>query len=413
MALYILKFGGSSVGTIDRIQHVAGIVKRTRDLGHDVVVVLSAMQGETDRLISLAKRLSPHPDPREYDALTVTGEMVSTSLLSIALNEMNVSARSFNAAQIGIKTTAVHRKARIAGIDTDLIRATLSSGIIPIIAGFQGMNDQGEFTTLGRGGSDTTAVALAAALDADECQIYTDVDGVYTTDPRVTDKARKISRITFEEMLEMASLGAKVLQIRAVEFAGKYNVPLRVLSTFDEGQGTLITYEDKRMEQPLVSGIALDRNQAKISLFGVPDEPGTASKIFGAISKANIDVDVIVQNMTTVSNKVDISFTLQRDDYPSAHKLVQKIAKELGADGVEGDELVAKLSVVGVGMRSHPGVASTMFRAMSDEGINMHLISTSEIKISAIIAEAQVEQGVISLHQAFGLAEEKIGMVKA
>lgn len=403
MTLVVQKFGGTSVGTIERILHVADRIVRTRAQGHRAVVVLSAMSGETDRLIRMAREISKRPDAREFDALVSTGESVSAALLSMALREKGHAARSYSGRQAGILTTEVHKKARIKSIDTDAIKRVLDEGIIPVVTGFQGVDSQGNVTTLGRGGSDTSAVALAAALQADECQIYTDVEGVYTTDPRVEPNARRLSRITFEEMLELASLGSKVLQIRSVEFAGKYNVPIRVLSSFVEGQGTLISYEDKRMEQALISGIAFDRNQAKLTLLGVPDQPGVAGRIFTAISDANIDVDVIVQS-APVGGLIDFSFTLQRDDYPEAYELVSQLSKELSIKEIVGDENVAKLSIVGVGMRSHPGIASTMFNALSQENINIYLISTSEIKVSVIIHEDQMEAGVKLLHHAFNLA---------
>jgi aspartate kinase len=403
MSLIVQKFGGTSVGTLDRINQVADRIIRARDKGQQVVAVSSAMNGETDRLIQLARALSDHPDLREYDTLVSTGEQVAVALLSIALTAKGCPARSYTGRQAEIKTDAVHQKARIVSIDPKALRSDLEKGIVPVVAGFQGVNVYGDTTTLGRGGSDTTAVALAAVLKADECQIYTDVEGVYTTDPRVVPSAKLLSCITFEEMLEMASLGAKVLQIRAVEFAGKYNVPLRVLSSFSEGVGTLITSDDSSMERPLVSGIAFDRNQAKVTLLGLPDRPGVASHILSAVSANNIDVDMIVQNIPAQDKTIDFSFTVQRDDYKHVMILMEKAARDLNAKGVIGAANIAKLSLVGVGMRSHAGVATTMFTVLSDEGINIQLVSTSEIKISVVIDEKYLELGARSLHTAFGL----------
>jgi aspartate kinase len=403
MTLIVQKYGGTSVGSLERIDQVAERIVRARKKGHKVVAVSSAMNGETDRLIQLSKSLHDQPDLREYDMLVSTGEQVAVSLLSIALNAKGCPARSYTGYQADIRTNDVHKKARIMSINPKALQADIDQGIVPVVAGFQGVSPRGDITTLGRGGSDTTAVALAAALKADECQIYTDVEGVYTTDPRVVPAAKLLSCITFEEMLEMASLGAKVLQIRAVEFAGKYNVPLRVLSSFSEGEGTLISADDESMERPLVSGIAFDRNQAKLTLMGVPDCPGVASHILSIISEHNIDVDMIVQNIPGADQKIDFSFTVQRDDYKSAFVLMEKAAKNLNAGGIAGDANVAKLSLVGVGMRSHAGVATTMFTALSDENINIQLVSTSEIKISVIIDEKYLELGARSLHTAFGL----------
>lgn len=403
MALIVQKFGGTSVGNLKLIEQVASKIVETRKQGHDVIVVSSAMAGETDKLIQMSLALHEEPNSREYDVLLSTGEQVAVALLSIALNAKGYQARSYSGAQAGIVTDNTHKKARIVEINPQILLETLKMGIIPIVAGFQGMDAQGNVTTLGRGGSDTTAVALAAALKADECQIYTDVDGVYTTDPRTVSSARRLDRVTFEEMLELASLGAKVLQIRAVEFAGKYNVPLRVLSTFQEGLGTLITYEDSTMEQPLVSGIAFDRNQAKLSILGIPDKPGMASYILAAISGNNIEVDMIVQNIPALDKTTDFSFTVQRDDYKSAFNLIERVSRDVGAKGIVGDSKIAKLSLVGVGMRSHAGVATTMFKVLGDEGINIQLVSTSEIKISVIIDEKYLELGARTLHTAFGL----------
>lgn len=403
MALIVQKFGGTSVGSIERIQAVAERVIQSRKEGHDIVVVLSAMSGDTDKLIQLAKSVHDEPSAREYDALVSTGEVITVTLLSMALLSMGCPARSFTAAQAGIQTTSDHKKARILGIDTTRISQDIAEGRVPVVTGFQGVDEFGNITTLGRGGSDTTAVAIAAALKADECQIYTDVDGVYTTDPRVVPEARKLDRITFEEMLELASLGAKVLQIRSVEFAGKYNVPLRVLSSFVEGSGTLITYEDNHMEQPIVSGIAFDRNQAQITLVGVPDKPGVAKQILEAISSKGIEIDMIVQNVPNANGTIDFSFTVQRDDFKNTLAIMNDLVSVLHAQEVRGDAKIAKLSIVGVGMRSHAGVATTMFTALAEEGINIHLVSTSEIKISVVINEKYLELGARTLHTAFGL----------
>jgi len=408
MALIVQKFGGTSVGSIERIDLVANKIIQAKKQGHDVVVVSSAMNGETDKLIQLSKSICEHPNPRDYDALVATGEQVSVALLSIALNNKGFAARSYTGAQVQIRTDNIHKKARITNVNPEVIQGDLAAGIIPVVAGFQGVNEKGDITTLGRGGSDTTGVALAAALRADECQIYTDVLGVYTTDPRVVPAARLLQRITFEEMLEMASLGSKVLQIRAVEFAGKYNVPVRVLSTFAEGEGTLITFEDRSMEQALVSGIAFDRNQARLALIGVPDRPGVATRILEVVSDQNIDVDMIVQNVAAHDEVVDFSFTVQRDDYKIAYALMQELSNELGIRQVLGDAKVAKLSIIGVGMRSHSGVATTMFKTLAREGINIQMVSTSEIKISVIIDEKYLELGARSLHTAFGLDGETI-----
>ncbi len=403
MALIVQKYGGTSVGNLERIQHVAEKVINAKQQGHDVIVVLSAMTGETDRLIQLAKAINDQPNPREYDVLVSTGEQVTIALLCIALHARGFEARSYTGWQAGIETCSNHKRARITKINGHGIQSDLSQGRIPVIAGFQGIDDSGNITTLGRGGSDTTAVALAVAFKAIECQIFTDVDGVYTTDPRIVPEARRLPIVTFEEMLELASLGAKVLQIRAVEFAGKYNVPIRVLSTFTDGSGTLITFEDTGMEQALVSGIAFDRNQAKLSILGIPDEPGVAMYILGAVSEKNIDVDMIVQNVPGSDQTIDFSFTVHRDDYSSAFGILEEVSGQLGAKGVLGDDKIAKLSIVGVGMRSHSGVATTMFRALGEEGINIQLISTSEIKISVVVSEKHLELGTKSLHSAFGL----------
>lgn len=402
MALIVQKYGGTSVGNIDRIQHVADKVLKAKQQGHDVVVVLSAMHGETDRLIRLAHALTHHPNPREYDALIATGEQVSTALLSIALIDKHCAARSFTGAQIGVRTDSIHTKARILRVDTDVIRRELAAGHVVIIAGFQGVNDDGDTTTLGRGGSDTTAVAIAHAIQADECQIYTDVDGVYTTDPHLIPEARLLSHICFEEMLEMASLGAKVLQMRSVELASKHNMPIRVLSTFSEGQGTLVTFEDKVMQKRLVSGIAFSREEAIISLSGVPRQLGLEGLILGKISDVNIEIDMIAQN-TTAQDTVDFTFTVQRREYPKALGLIEGLSSELGNFLVKTNAKVAKLSLVGIGMRSHTGVATTMFRALGEAGINIQMITTSEIKISVVVDESHLEQGIRAVHTAFEL----------
>lgn len=402
MALIVQKYGGTSVGSIERIEAVADKVKGWHDQGHDVVVVVSAMSGETNRLIELAKSIQDTPVPRELDVLLSTGEQVTIALLSMALNKRHCPARSYTGHQVHIRTDSVHNKARILDIDNKRIQHDLAQGRVVVVAGFQGMDEEGNITTLGRGGSDTSAVALAAALKADECQIYTDVDGVYTTDPRVVPEARRLERITFEEMLEMASLGSKVLQIRSVEFAGKYNVPLRVLSSFVEGEGTLITYEEEGMEEALISGIAFNRDEAKLTIVGVPDQPGMASKILSPIGKANIEVDMIIQNVGADAT-TDFTFTVHRGDYDKALAILEQIKQELGAREVSGDNKIVKISLVGVGMRSHAGIAGTMFEALAKEGINIRMISTSEIKISVVVDEKYLELGVRALHSAFGL----------
>ncbi len=405
MALIVQKYGGTSVGSVERIEAVAEKVKAWREQGHDVVVVVSDMSGETNRLIELAKAIQEEPVPRELDVLVSTGEQVTIALLSMALEKRGCAARSYTGAQVHIRTDSVHNKARILDIDDQRIREDLSSGRVVVVAGFQGADEQGNITTLGRGGSDTSAVALAAALKADECQIYTDVDGVYTTDPRVVSEARRLDRITFEEMLEMASLGSKVLQIRSVEFAGKYNVPLRVLSSFEEGEGTLITYEEDEVEEALISGIAFNRDEAKLTIVGVPDHPGVASKILGPIGKENVEVDMIIQNVGADAT-TDFTFTVHRNDYNKAMAILEDIKQELGAREVSGDNKIVKVSLVGVGMRSHAGIASTMFETLANEGINIRMISTSEIKISVVIDEKYLELGVRALHSAFGLDKE-------
>ena len=404
MGLFVQKYGGTSVGTTDRIKAVAEKVIGFKKQGHDIVVVVSAMSGETNRLIALAKEMQDKPDAREMDVLVSTGEQVTIALLCMALKDMGYDARSYTGGQVKILTDSAHTKARIQDIDVDNMKADLEKGRVVVVAGFQGVDELGNITTLGRGGSDTTGVALAAALKADECQIYTDVDGVYTTDPRVVESARRLEKITFEEMLEMASLGSKVLQIRSVEFAGKYNVPLRVLSTFQEGPGTLITLDEEyaNMEQPVVSGIAFNRDEAKVSILGVPDAPGVASKILSAIGDANIEIDVIVQNVAADNNN-DLTFTVHRNDVEKAAAILENISEELGAKKVVTDDKIAKVSIVGVGMRSHAGVASRMFRALADENINIQMITTSEIKISVIIDEKYLELAVRALHSTFEL----------
>ncbi|OEY67781.1 aspartate kinase [Marinobacter sp. X15-166B] len=403
MALYVQKYGGTSVGTPERIEAVAEKVCGFRKAGHDVVVVVSAMSGETNRLIDLAGHIVDEPSPREMDVLISTGEQVTIALLSMALHKRGCEARSYTGAQVKILTDSTHTKARIRQIDGERMRADLDAGRVVVVAGFQGMDEHGNITTLGRGGSDTTAVALAAALKADECQIYTDVDGVYTTDPRVVDSARRLERITFEEMLEMASLGSKILQIRSVEFAGKYHVPLRVLSSFQDGEGTLITLEDDSvMEQPVVSGIAFNRDEAKVTITGVPDTPGSALGILKPISDANIDVDMIIQNVGA-DNRTDFTFTVPRNDFKRAIDILERTSSQLGAREVSGDTGIAKVSIVGVGMRSHTGVATTMFEALAGEGINIQMIATSEIKVSVVIDEKYLELAVRALHSAFEL----------
>ncbi len=406
MALIVQKYGGTSVGNIERIENVAEKVIGWRARGHQVVVVVSAMSGETDRLIGLAKGIAPRPNPRELDVLMATGEQVTIALLCIALEKRGCPARSYTGSQVRILTDNAFNKARIEDVESDTMRADLDAGRVVVVAGFQGVDEDGNITTLGRGGSDTTGVALAAALKADECQIYTDVDGVYTTDPRVVPEARRLDRITFEEMLEMASLGSKVLQIRSVEFAGKHNVPLRVLSTFQEGPGTLITFEEafeaEQMEKELISGIAFNRDEAKLTVLGVPDRPGVAFSILGPVSDANIEVDMIVQNIGR-DGTTDFTFTVHRNDYERALEILRQYASQLGAREVSGDTKIAKLSLVGIGMRSHAGVASKMFQALAKERINIRMISTSEIKISVVVDEKYLELGVRTLHEAFGL----------
>ena len=409
MSLLVQKYGGTSVGTVERIQSVAKKVAKFHQQGHQMVVVVSAMSGETNRLVGLAQKMQSHPDPREMDVLLSTGEQVTIALLCMALKTEGCAARSYTGGQVKILTDGSHTKARIRSIDDESIRNDLDQGNIVVVAGFQGMDEAGNITTLGRGGSDTTGVALAAALNADECQIYTDVDGVYTTDPRIVPNAKRLDKVTFEEMLEMASLGSKVLQIRAVEFAGKYNVPLRVLHSFQDGPGTLITIDEESslMEQPLVSGIALNRDEAKVTIKGIPDVPGVASKVLAPVGDANIEVDVIVQNISA-DNTTDLTFTVNRSDRVKAKAIMDEVAKTLGAKDVLTDDTVVKVSIVGVGMRSHAGVASTMFRALADENINIQMITTSEIKTSVIIDERYAELAVRSLHTAFDLDNKEV-----
>ena len=407
MGLIVQKYGGTSVGSPERIKNVARRVARWHRDGHQVVVVVSAMSGETNRLIALAKEIQAHPDPRELDVMVSTGEQVTIALLSMALLDLGLKARSYTGRQVRILTDSAYTKARIVKIDEERIQADLSDGYVIVVAGFQGEDEGGNITTLGRGGSDTTGVALAAALKAEECQIYTDVDGVYTTDPRVVPEARRLATITFEEMLEMASLGSKVLQIRSVEFAGKYKVKLRVLSSFEEtGEGTLITFEeDDKMEQATISGIAFNRDEAKITILGVPDRPGIAYQILGPVGDANIDVDMIVQNVGH-DGLTDFSFTVHRNDYQRTLNILKPVAAHIKAREVQGGDKIAKVSIVGVGMRSHAGIASTAFRTLAEEGINIQMISTSEIKVSVVIDEKYMELAVRVLHKAFGLDQQ-------
>ncbi|MFA7269577.1 MAG: aspartate kinase [Sterolibacterium sp.] len=407
MALIVQKYGGTSVANPERIKNVAQRVAKWKRAGHQLVVVVSAMSGETNRLIGLAKEIQASPDPRELDVMVSTGEQVTIGLLAMALKEIGLKARSYTGTQVKILTDNAFTKARILSIDDHAMRTDLDNDTVVIVAGFQGVDAEGNITTLGRGGSDTTGVALAAALKADECQIYTDVDGVYTTDPRIVPEARRLNTITFEEMLEMASLGSKVLQIRSVEFAGKYKVKLRVLSSLEElgqeGPGTLITFEDeKNMEQPIISGIAFSRDEAKLTVLGVPDRPGIAYQILGAISAANIDVDMIIQNVGH-DGTTDLSFTVNRSDYTKALAILEQVKGKIGARNITGDNKICKVSAVGVGMRSHPGIASQMFRSLAEENINIQMISTSEIKISVVVDEKYLELAVRALHKAFEL----------
>lgn len=402
MALIVEKYGGTSVGSIERINAVARNIASSIECGDKLVVVVSAMSGETNRLIDLAKEIAPKPSPREMDVLLATGEQVTIALLSMALEKIGLSVRSYTGFQVPIRTDSFHGKARIEGIDADRVRADLDRGNVVVLAGFQGISDENSITTLGRGGSDTTAVAMAAALKADECRIFTDVDGVYTADPRMVNDAKRLDRITFEEMLELSGAGAKVMQIRSVEFAGKYNVPLRVLSSFEPGPGTLITYEDRSMEQPLISGITSVQNEAKVTVRGVPDKPGIAYSILGPISDAQINVDMIVQNIGT-DGLTDFTFTVNQEDLQRSMDLLAPVVTELNAETIVGDSNLSKISAVGVGMRSHAGIATTMFRALSEKAINIQMISTSEIKISVTIDQEYTELAVRTLHKAFEL----------
>jgi aspartate kinase len=412
MALIVQKYGGTSVGSPERIKAVARRVAKWRRAGHDVVLAVSAMSGETNRLLGLAREIQAQPDPRELDVIAATGEQVTIGLAAMALMELGVQARSYTGAQVRVVTDSAFTKARILSIDEQRLRADLAAGIVPVVAGFQGIDEAGNITTLGRGGSDTTGVALAAALGADECQIFTDVDGVYTTDPRIEPDARRLRTVTFEEMLEMASLGSKVLQIRSVEFAGKYRVRLRVLSSLTDPEipieveaqsGTLITFEeDDNMEQAIISGIAFSRDEAKLTVMGVPDRPGIAYAILGPVGDANIDVDMIIQN-ASVEGLTDFSFTVPRNDYARALAILESVKQHIGARAIVGDNKICKVSMVGVGMRSHVGIASSMFRCLAEEGINIQMISTSEIKISVVVDEKYMELAVRVLHKAFDL----------
>ncbi|QFY44359.1 aspartate kinase [Candidatus Methylospira mobilis] len=407
MALYVHKYGGTSVGTTERIKHVAGKVAEARSRGDDIVVVVSAMSGETNKLVAYAREIQEIPASRELDVLLSTGEQVTIALLAMALEQIGCPAVSYTGWQVRIVSDSVHNKARIVSIDTERMTGDLKAGKVVVVAGFQGVTAGGDITTLGRGGSDTTAVALAAALKADECLIYTDVDGVYTTDPRVEPRARRLDRITFEEMLEMASLGSKVLQIRSVEFAGKYNVPLRVLSSFKEGPGTLISYEDAKVEEALISGIAFNRDEAKLTILGVPDRPGVASRILGPIAEANIEIDMIVQNNAD-DQTTDFTFTVNRNEYRKAFDILEKTCQSLGGRQVTGDDKIVKVSIVGVGMRSHAGIAAKMFEVLAKESINIRMIATSEIKISVVVDEKYLELAVRALHETFELEREKL-----
>jgi len=402
MALVVQKYGGTSVGTVEKIRNVARRVAKTFDDGNDVVVIVSAMAGETNRLVALADDMCEFPSEREYDVLVSTGEQVTIALLSMCLQSMGYNAKSYLGSQIPVRTDNVHSRARIKSIDDKKVREDLKSGTIIIVAGFQGIDEHGNVTTLGRGGSDTSAVAVAAALKADVCEIYTDVDGVYTTDPRMVPEASKLEKISYEEMLEMASLGAKVLQIRSVEFAKKYNVVIHVRSSFNDKPGTLVMKEDQEMETVLVSGIAYNKDEAKISVLGVPDQPGIAAQIFSPLGESGITVDMIIQNVSQ-DGKTDLTFTVPKADCKKALKIVEEVAPKIGASGVKHNEDIAKVSVIGVGMRSHSGIAQTMFETLSKEGINIEMISTSEIKISCVISSKYTELAVRVLHEAFGL----------
>jgi aspartate kinase len=403
--LIVKKFGGTSVANAERIEAVADLVAKSVEDGNEVVVVLSAMGKSTDDLIKLSKEINPNPDLREYDALVSTGEQISVALLAMALQKRNIKGKSFTAYQLGIRTNSMHSRARILDVQVKKIKEEISNGVVPVITGFQGMNDEGDITTLGRGGSDTTGVALAVALEASECQIYTDVDGVFTTDPRLYDKARLLKKITFEEMLELSSMGAKVLQLRAVEYASKYQMPIRVLSSFNAGEGTLIEEEDESMERPIVSGISSIDSEAKLTLRGVPDIPGVAAKILGPISEAGIEIDVIVQNISA-ENTTDFTFTVNEDDAVAAEAILLEMSNSFGGGLVEVDSDIAKISIVGRGMRAHAGIASKMFEALANEEINILLITTSEIKISVVIKRDSMKDAIVCLHDAFDLDKE-------
>jgi len=403
--LIVKKFGGTSVANAERIEAVADLVAKSVEDGNEVVVVLSAMGKSTDELIKLSKDINPNPDLREYDALVSTGEQISVALLAMALQKRNIKGKSFTAYQLGIRTNSMHSRARILDVQVEKIKNEISNGVVPVITGFQGMNDEGDITTLGRGGSDTTGVAIAVALEASECQIYTDVDGVFTTDPRVYDKARLLKKVTFEEMLELSSMGAKVLQLRAVEYASKYKMPIRVLSSFSAGKGTLIEEEDESMERPIVSGISSIDSEAKLTLRGVPDIPGVAAKILGPISEAGIEVDVIVQNISA-ENTTDFTFTVNEDDAVAAEAILLEMSNSFGGGLVEVDSDIAKISIVGRGMRAHAGIASKMFEALANKEINILLITTSEIKISVVIKKGSMKDAIACLHDAFDLDKE-------
>ena len=403
--LIVKKFGGTSVANAERIEAVADLVAKSVEDGNEVVVVLSAMGKSTDDLIKLSKEINPNPDLREYDALVSTGEQISVALLAMALQKRNIKGKSFTAYQLGIRTNSMHSRARILDVQVKKIKEEISNGVVPVITGFQGMNDEGDITTLGRGGSDTTGVALAVALEASECQIYTDVDGVFTTDPRLYDKARLLKKVTFEEMLELSSMGAKVLQLRAVEYASKYKMPIRVLSSFSAGEGTLIEEEDESMERPIVSGISSIDSEAKLTLRGVPDIPGVAAKILGPISEAGIEIDVIVQNISA-ENTTDFTFTVNEDDAVAAEAILLEMSNSFGGGLVEVDSDIAKISIVGRGMRAHAGIASKMFEALANEQINILLITTSEIKISVVIKRDSMKDAIVCLHDAFDLDKE-------
>jgi aspartate kinase len=403
--LIVKKFGGTSVANAERIEAVADLVAKSVEEGNEVAVVLSAMGKSTDELIKLSKEINPNPDLREYDALVSTGEQISVALLAMALQKRNIKGKSYTAYQLGIRTNAMHGRARILDVKVERIKEEISKGVVPVITGFQGMNDDGDITTLGRGGSDTTGVALAVALGASECQIYTDVDGVFTTDPRLYDKARLLKKVTFEEMLELSSMGAKVLQLRAVEYASKYQMPIRVLSSFNAGEGTLIEEEDESMERPIVSGISSIDSEAKLTLRGVPDIPGVAAKILGPISEAGIEIDVIVQNISA-ENTTDFTFTVNEDDAEAAEAILLEMSNSFGGGLVEVDSDIAKISIVGRGMRAHAGIASKMFEALANEEINILLITTSEIKISVVIKKDSMKDAIVCLHDAFDLDKE-------